>query len=227
MRRKKLIWTTPLLVLICILSGCDKENNSSNEGDKGSVFGTVIDLGTHEPVADAIVQLQPDTWSENGDTRRTGHDGIFEFFDVEEGDYYLMVSRNEYDEYEDDNVIKVRKGGRIRRDIRIEKLPVIYTNDVTKIMSLGYSGWNEENWSATFNGFVASVGSPAYVERCFCYTDKFPYLTYVKVPGNEIGDYSKTVTGLSAGTLYLVMAYVKTSTGQLVYGQEIIFSTAF
>lgn len=223
---KRLIWITPLLVFICVLFGCDKENNSSNEGDMGSVFGTVIDLGTNEPVANAIVQLQPDTWSENGDTRRTGYDGMFEFLNVEEGDYYLTVSRNEYDEYEDDNVINVRKGKRIRRDVRIEKLPVVYTNDVTEIISSGYSGWNEVNWGATFNGYVASVGSPAYVERGFCYTDNLPYLTYVKVPGNGIGNYSKTVTGLSAGTLYLVMAYVKTSTGQLVYGQEIIFSTS-
>lgn len=224
---KKLIWIAPLLVLISVLSGCDKENNSSNEGNMGSVFGTVSDLGTNEPVANAIVQLQPaDAWTENGDTRRTGYEGMFEFLNVEEGDYYLTVSRYEYDEYEDDNVIMVRKGKQIRRDVQIEKLPVVNTNDVTEILSLGYSGWNEENWSATFNGYVASVGSPAYVERGFCYTDDLPYLTYVKVPGNGTGDYSKTVTGLSAGTSYLVMAYVKTSTGQLVYGQEMIFSTS-
>lgn len=226
MRKKGLVRIAALFVFCCLLFRCGKENTSSNESNKGSVFGMVVDLGTNEPVADAIVQLQPDTWSENGDTRRTGYDGIFEFLNVEEGDYYLMVSRNEYDEYEDENVIKVRNGGQIRRDIRIEKLPVVYTNDVTKIVSLGYSGWNEENWSATFNGYVASVGSPAYVERGFCYTDDLPYLTYVKVPGNGIGDYSKTVTGLSTNTLYLVMAYVKTSTGQLIYGQEMIFSTS-
>lgn len=224
---KKLIWIAPLLVLISVLSGCDKENNSSNEGNMGSVFGTVTDLGTNEPVANAIVQLQPaDAWTENDDTRRTGYDGMFEFLNVEEGDYYLTVSRYEYDEYEDDNVIMVRKGRRIRRDVQIEKLPVVNTNDVTEIISLGYSGWNEVNWSATFNGYVASVGSPAYVERGFEFSTypSYAYFCSVIVPGNGTGNFSKTVMGLLGGETYYVRAYVKSYSDQLIFGPTISFS---
>lgn len=234
MGKERLVRIAALLVICFVLFSCGKENNSSSENNKGSVYGTVIDLGTNEPVANATVRLKPGYHSGyiyvgypelNEHSCLTGYDGMFEFFDVEAGKYHITVSKTEYDDLIDDFVIEVLNGKQIRRDVQIEKLPVVYTNDVTEIISLGYSGWNEVNWSATFNGYVASIGSPAYVERGFAYSDNPPYETYVLVPGNGTGNYSKTVTGLSQGKTYYVRAYVKSYSEQLIFGPTISFST--
>ncbi len=212
MRKNGLVRIATLLLFCCVLFGCGK-------GKKGSIYGIVIDLGTDEPVANAMVQLLP-----CGETRLTGYDGIYEFLDVEDGDYSLMVSKTEYDELEDDFVIKVRNGEQIRRDVRIEKLPVIYTNEVTDLISLEYSSGNVVTCNVTLNGYVASVGSPAYMERGFHCGINHNYFAELAVPGNEIGNYSITVT-VSANMTYWVRAYVKTSSNQWVFGQEIVFST--
>ena len=235
MKEKKLDRIVAMLVFCCVLFGCGKENNTIIEPDKGAVFGTVIDLGTNDPVPNATVRLKPGyhsgehIWIENPSLKEqtwlTGYDGSFEFLDVEDGKYSLSVSKVGYDDLEDDFVIKVRNGERIRRDVQIEKLPVVYTNEVTDIMSLGYTSWNVVNWSATFNGSVTAAGSPTYVERGFAYSSNPTYdECFVLVPGNGMGNYSKTVTGLSESKTYYVRAYVKSYSDQLIFGPTISFS---
>lgn len=214
MRKKGLVRIAALLLICCVLYGCGK--------GKGSIYGIVIDLGTDEPVANAMVYLQPCSSSLNVDNRLTGHDGMFEFIDIKDGDYILKVSKNEYGEFEDDNVIMVRNGERIKRDFLIEKLPVVFTNEITEIMSLGNLGWN-----VTLNGCVASTGFPEYVERGFhfgSYENYYLYGTYATlvVPGNGTGNYSTTLRRLSEGELYWVRAYVKTLSNRLVVGEEIL-----
>lgn len=104
------------------------------------------------------------------------------------------------------------------------QLPVVYTNEVTDLTA---SEW-PVTWSVTFNGYVASAGSPTYSERGFCY-NTYSDPTYlnnkVVVSGNGTGNYSKTVTGLSDSKTYYVRAYVKTSSGQYIYGQNVSFDT--
>lgn len=104
------------------------------------------------------------------------------------------------------------------------ELPVVYTNEVSGLTA---SEW-PVTWSVTFNGSVASAGSPPYVERGFCY-NTYSDPTYlnnkVVVSGIGTGNYSKTVTGLSDSKTYYVRAYVKTAAGQYVYGQNVSFST--
>ena len=104
------------------------------------------------------------------------------------------------------------------------ELPVVYTNEISGLTA---SEW-PVTWSVTFNGYVASAGSPAYVERGFCY-NTYSDPTYlnnkVVVSGSGTGAYSKTVTGLSDSKTYYVRAYVKTSSGQYVYGQNVSFTT--
>lgn len=104
------------------------------------------------------------------------------------------------------------------------ELPMVYTNEVTDLTA---SEW-PVTWSVTFNGYVASAGSPAYVERGFCY-NTYSDPTYlnnkVVVSGSGSGNYSKTVTGLSDSKTYYVRAYVKTASGQYVYGQNVSFYT--
>ena len=103
-------------------------------------------------------------------------------------------------------------------------IPVVYTNEVTDLTA---SEW-PVTWSVTFNGYVASAGSPAYVERGFCY-NTYSDPTYlnnkVVVSGTGTGNYSKTVTDLWDNKTYYVRAYVKTSSGQYVYGQNVSFTT--
>lgn len=199
-----------MLLICCVLYGCSK--------GKGSIYGIVIDLGTDEPVANAMVCLQPCSSSLNVYNILTGYDGMFEFIDVEDGDYTLKVSKNEYGEFEDDNVIKVRNGNRIKRDFLIEKLPVVYTKEITGITSLG----NLE-WKVTLNGYVASTGFPEYVERGFHF-GSYLYDTNATlvVHGNGIGNYSATLKGLSEGELYWVRAYVKTLSNRLVEGGKVL-----
>lgn len=224
MEKNRLVRIVVALFFCCVLFGCGKESNPSSENKKGSVCGTVIDLGTNEPVANATVRLKPRSLSLNEAAWLTGYDGMFEFLDVEEGNYSLTVSKTGYDDLEDDFVIKVRNGESIRRDVQIEKLPVVYTNEVTDIVSMGYTSWNVVNWSATFNGNVTLEGSPPYAERGFAYSSNPPYEYFVLVPGNGTGNYSKTVTGLSGGETYYVRAYVKTYSEQLIFGPTISFS---
>ena len=215
MGKERLVRIAASLLFCCVLFGCGKSN-------KGSVYGIVIDLGTNEPVANAMVQLQPCSSSINEDAILTGYDGMFEFIDVEDGDYTLKVSKNEYGEFKDDNVIMVRNGERIKKDFLIEKLPVVYTTEITGIMPSGHSGWN-----LTLNGNVTSVGSPPYVERGFhfgSYENYYLYGSYstLVVLGNGAGYYSKIVRDLPEGELFWVRAYVKTLSNRFVFGEEII-----
>lgn len=100
-------------------------------------------------------------------------------------------------------------------------IPKVYTNEVSDMV---YLGW--PYWSVTFNGNVASEGSPAYVERGFCYdTSPDPTLYKVSVSGNGTGAFSKTLTDIWTGKYYYVRAYVKTSSGKYIYGNEVTFST--
>lgn len=104
------------------------------------------------------------------------------------------------------------------------EIPLVYTNEVTGLTA---SEW-PVSWSVTFNGCVASSGSPAYVERGFCY-NTYSDPTYlnnkVVVSGTGTGNYSKTVTDLWDSKIYYVRAYVKTSSGEYIYGQNVSFDT--
>lgn len=104
--------------------------------------------------------------------------------------------------------------------------PVVFTNDVS---GLTVSEW-PYSWSATFNGYVYSTGTPAYVERGFCYSYIYYEPIYalsdkVVVPGNGTGAFFKTVSDLMNNEFYYVRAYVKTASGQYIYGQTVSFST--
>lgn len=104
------------------------------------------------------------------------------------------------------------------------ELPVVYTNEVSGLTA---SEW-PVTWSVTFNGYVFSAGSPAYVERGFCYST-YGDPTYLNnklpVSGTGTGSFTKSVTGLSSDHVYYVRAYVKTTSNQYIYGETVSFST--
>ncbi len=122
-----------LLSLFCL--GCDETNNSvSNES--GSVYGVVTDFATGTPVSNANVSLLP-----GGETILTGYDGTYEFLEVADGDYTIMVSKAEYTDLIDDQVISLKDGRRMRRDVQIKKLPTylrITSVDGTNISLLDF-----------------------------------------------------------------------------------------
>lgn len=106
-----------------------------------------------------------------------------------------------------------------------DEMPVVYTNDVSNLTPVSSAGIIL-SWNVTFNGSIGSVGSPAYVERGFCYgTSMNPTGNRQIVSGSGTGSFSKTITGLQNYQTYYVRAYAKTSSGTYVYGQNVSFQT--
>ena len=105
-----------ILVLASVFNACNPI-----EEEKGSIYGVVTDKATGEPVKNANVQLRP-----LGETTLTGADGRYEFVDLKDGDYTLVVSKTEYTDLIDDYVIAVDGSKAIRRDVQIEKIPALF-----------------------------------------------------------------------------------------------------
>jgi hypothetical protein len=79
----------------------------------GSIYGTVTDFATGDPVGNANVRLNP-----RGETTLTGSDGTFQFNDVTDGNYSLSLSKNGYVDLDDDyNIIEIENGNSVRRDV--------------------------------------------------------------------------------------------------------------
>lgn len=105
--------------------------------------------------------------------------------------------------------------------------PVVRTLDVSGLTAVSSDGFLY-TYNVTFNGYVESVGNPAYVERGFCYgTSSNPTSNRQVVSGSGTGSFSKTITGLSGRAVYpyYVRAYVKTSSGTYIYGDNVMFYT--
>lgn len=113
-------WYFSALFAVVMLSvlGCKKETDKDVTLKQGAIYGTVTDFATGNPVYNANVQLRP-----SGETTLTGSDGMYEFPNIEDGDYTIVVSKAEYTDLIDDYVIKVKDGRRMRRDVQIEKIP--------------------------------------------------------------------------------------------------------
>ena len=321
MRNNRLIGVWALIVLCCIFFGCDKESS------KGSIYGTVTDFATGDPVAYANVQLRP-----GGETALTGYDGVYDFLDIPDGNYSIVVSKAEYNDLIDNYVIEVKNGRRVRRDVQIEKLPVklrVLGGDGEDISSLDFGAepdvttrtfsifndspqrltwWIEENcsWivevksmltnnqsgelesgrqepikvtinrsllgnglktyilninssngskellvtageevgmpsvttqpisnvtssSVTFNGTIVNPGLPSYTERGFVYSTRAqPTLENnmgkITSAVNGQASFSATVYGLNSNVTYYVRAYAINTLGP-AYGNDVTFNT--
>lgn len=113
---KKVIFI--VLSVICLLFyGCNKEEITTPEEKIGKIFGRVTDFVSGKSIAGANVSLLP-----GGETTLTGNDGMYEFLNIEDGDYSIMVSKAEYTDLIDDFTIQVRDGNDIRYDLQIKKL---------------------------------------------------------------------------------------------------------
>lgn len=145
-----------------VFSGCGTENNSMDEG-AGSIYGVVTDYATGEPVANANVSLQP-----GGETTLTGYDGTYEFLNVIDGEYTIIVSKAEYTDLIDDYVISMRDSRRMRRDVQIKKLPsylrITDTNgaDITSLDFGSESSITTRSFNIFNNGTVSINCSITY-----------------------------------------------------------------
>ena len=108
---KRIIALTLMIITIAVQwQGCKKPE------EMGSIYGTVTDFDTGEPVKNANVKLQP-----SGETTMTGSDGTYMFQDLKKGDYSLSLSKAEYEDLNDDYVIQLAAGRNACRDVQMKK----------------------------------------------------------------------------------------------------------
>lgn len=145
MKTNNLIKLAASLMLCCTFFGCKPE-----EEKLGTIYGTVADFSSGEPISNANVRLNP-----RGETTLTGMDGTFEFVDLPSGLYSLSLSKNGYVDLDDDYVIKIENGNNVQRAIQLQKLQYslqIVDNDGNAVSVLDY-GIEADVTQKTFNIF--------------------------------------------------------------------------
>ncbi|MCR5646450.1 MAG: choice-of-anchor J domain-containing protein [Bacteroidales bacterium] len=110
MKTHFLIKFAALMMVCCMYFGCKPEEQL------GSIYGTVTDYATGDPVGNANVKLRP-----SGETTLTGSDGTFEFNDLKADKYSLLITKAEYADLDDDYIIELEAGKQIKRDVQIRK----------------------------------------------------------------------------------------------------------
>ncbi len=116
--KKYILHLSYLICIVLLVASCGREK----EPELGSIYGCITDFATGDPVYNANIQLRP-----GGESTRTGTDGMFEFLDLEDGEYSIVVSKIGYSELIDDYIITIKNGRRIRRDLQIEKQTSLLT----------------------------------------------------------------------------------------------------
>lgn len=112
MKTNHFIKFAALLLVCCAMLGCGKEDNPTSK--LGSIYGTVTDFATGDPVSNANVRLNP-----RGETALTGSDGTFQFNELAAGSYSLSLSKNGYVDLDDDYAIEIENGNNVRRDVQL------------------------------------------------------------------------------------------------------------
>ena len=113
--KRKYIWTAliaALTISTLVWYGCTEKE----EDILGSIYGTVTDYATGEPVGNVSIKLRP-----SGEATLTGNDGSYEFKDLSAGKYSLFLSKALYADHDDDYIIDLEKGKKVKRDIQIRK----------------------------------------------------------------------------------------------------------
>ncbi len=109
---KKLIYLLSLVLLATLLwQGCE------NDDLPGSIYGTVVDKATGEPIKSAGVELSP-----GGLKTVTGSEGQFEFTQLTPGKYTLLITKTGYVDFAT-STVNVLSNEIAKCDVQIEKLP--------------------------------------------------------------------------------------------------------
>ena len=107
--KKKIALTLMIVTITVQWQGCTKPEET------GTIYGTVTDFDTGEPVKNANVTLIP-----SGETTLTGSDGTYMFQDLKKGDYSLSLSKAGYKDLVDDYLIQLAVGKSVRRDVQMK-----------------------------------------------------------------------------------------------------------
>ena len=140
-----------LLLVCCAILGCSPE-----EEKLGTIYGTVTDFASGDPISNVNVRLNP-----RGETTLTGMDGTFQFNDLPSGSYSLSLSKNGYADLDDDYVIRIESGNMVPRVIQLQKLHyslqiVDNNNHPITILDFGDdAGVNQKAFNIYNNGNIA------------------------------------------------------------------------
>ena len=109
---KKLIYSLSIILFATLLwQGCEKDELP------GSIYGTVVDKATGEPIKSAGVELSP-----GGLKTVTGSEGQFEFTQLTPGNYTLLITKTGYVDFAT-STVNVLSNEIAKCDVQIEKLP--------------------------------------------------------------------------------------------------------
>ena len=110
--KKSLYFVFGLLLVCGMYQACVPEELP------GSIYGTVVDKATGEPIKSAGVELSP-----SGLKTVTGSEGQFEFTELDPGKYTLIITKTGYVDGVS-GTIEVKPGQQAKGDVQIEKLPL-------------------------------------------------------------------------------------------------------
>ena len=115
----------------------------------GSIYGTVVDKATGEPIKSAGVELSP-----SGLKTVTGSEGQFEFTELDPGKYTLIITKTGYMDGVS-HTIEVKPGQQAKGDVQIEKLPpaLKVVNDNREEISTLDFGSAEDDVARSFSVF--------------------------------------------------------------------------
>lgn len=116
MKTNPLFKFAAFLLVCCALFGCKPEENVDDTPKYGTIYGTVTDYSSGDPIANVNVKLNP-----RGETTLTGSDGTFQFNDLPAGSYSLSLSKNGYVDLDDDYVINIENGNSVQRAVQMQK----------------------------------------------------------------------------------------------------------
>ena len=159
-----------LYLLLGLLLVCSIYQACAPEELPGSIYGTVVDKATGEPIKSAGVELSP-----VGLKTVTGSEGQFEFTELDPDKYTLLVTKTGYMAGVS-HTIEVKPGQQAKGDLQIERMPpalkVVDGNrkeistldfgssidDVSRSFSLFNDGSEKIEWQITANAkWITSV----------------------------------------------------------------------
>ena len=108
---KKLLSIIMFAVGICVIAACSKDDDLNIFC---SLYGTVTDASTGEPVSAATITLAP-----GGKTTVSGSDGSYTFDDIQEGQYTVTVQKVGYSTNR--KTVNAVSGQKVKADIPLSK----------------------------------------------------------------------------------------------------------
>ena len=148
---KKLLYLFIGILLVCsIYQACTPDVEVP-----GSIYGVVADKATGEPIKSAGVELSP-----GGLKTITGSEGQFQFDNLAQGSYTLLITKTGYSDYAS-STITVQPGQTTKVDVQIEKLPpsLRVVNDKKEDIDTLDFGFLIDDVARSFNLFNDGVES--------------------------------------------------------------------